>query len=229
MNRDRTFFALGGIAAVTTAATTFLLWWLPQQYSSPTTIEETMALHATAPYMARLWVNYIHVFLALFAYAAAAWAVRLQAPIAATVGFVAFLFWCLAEAIGVSINIWAVNGDWRAAYGAADEAERELIRASIHTFQGLWNGIFFVVLTTFLIGTMSYAVALFRKSALQKTLAILFFLAAPLTIIIIADGYFGASLSHWIEWSYPVLQPVSRALLGLWLILTAIKPPTLRT
>lgn len=225
MNRERAFFALGAAAAIVTAVTTFLLWWLPQQYAAPSTLEESMALHATAPFMARLWVNYVHVFLALLAYGAAAWAVRTQAPVAAAIGFTAFFMWCLTEAVGVSINIWAVNHDWRGAYSAADETERALIRSSIHTFQGIWNGLFFVILWTFLIATLAYAVALFRNGVMQKILAVLFLLAAPLTIIIMADRYFGASLSQWIEWSYPTLQPVSRALLGIWLFSIALKQP----
>ena len=223
MTREQSFFIIGGVAAMITAVTTFLLWWLPQQYSAPETLEETMALHATAPYMARLWVNYVHVFLALLGYGAAAWAVRAQAPVAAAIGFIVFFMWSLTEAMGVSINIWAVNNDWRGAYSAADEAERQLILSSLHTFQGIWNGLFFVILWTFLIATLAYAVALFRGGIMQKVLAALFFLAGPLTLIIMADRYFGASLSHWIEWSYPILQPVSRALLGIWLINIALQ------
>ena len=64
--------------------------------------------------------------------------------------------------------------------------------------------------------------ALFEGQVLQRSLAILFILAAPLTVIIILDGYFGAGLSAWVAWAYPVLQPVSRALLGVWLFRVAV-------
>ncbi|MHA7872815.1 MAG: hypothetical protein ACX939_10735 [Hyphococcus sp.] len=226
---ERYFYIFGAIAAIITAGTTLLLWWLPQQYASPITFEDAIALHANAPYITRLWVNFFHVFLALLGYAAAAWAVRGQAPVAAAIGFAAYGFWCFSEALGVSMNIWALNGDWRASYASAGAAERDLIEGSIHTIQGIWDGIFFVVLMTFLVGTIAYAVALFRGGALQKVLAGLFLLAAPLTLIIMADGYFGASLSQWIEWSYPTLQPVSRALLGIWLFSVALKRPSHQT
>ncbi len=76
----------------------------------------------------------------------------------------------------------------------------------------------FLLLTTFLIGTLSYGIALASGGTPERLLALLFLLAAPLTVIIMLDGYFGASLSGWIAWSYPLLQPLSRALTGAWLI-----------
>ena len=214
---------LGGIASVASAVTTFFLWYLPRTYDAGAGFEGSVALHAEPAYMARLWINYTHIMLALFAYGVVAATMRAKAPIAVGIGFIAFLVWCIAEAIIVSINIWAANETWRAAYGAADEAERQLIRASLHSFSGIWNGVFFVILTAFLIGTLSFAIALFRDTLIQKALGVLFFLAAPLTLIIMLDGYFGATLSEWIAWSYPVLQPLSRAATGLWLISLAFQ------
>lgn len=219
----RAALLLGGIASMATAVTTFFLWYLPRTYEVGAGFEGAIALHAEPAYMARLWINYAHVFLALFAYGVVAAIMRGRAPIAVGIGFIAFLIWCVAEALIVSINIWAVNEAWRAAYGGADEPERQLIRASLHNFSGIWNGVFFVILTAFLIGTLSFAIALFRKTLFQKTLGVLFFLAAPLTLIIMLDGYFGAALSGWISWSYPILQPLSRAATGLWLVSLAFQ------
>ncbi len=213
---------LGGVAAVLSAATTFLLWYLPRTYASPAGFAEVVALHAEPAYIARLWINYIHVFVALLAYGVTAAVLRRRAPVATAVGLTAFAFWCLAEALGVSVNIWAVNDAWRAGYAAADPEMQNLIRSSLHTYSGIWNGIFFVILTAFLIGTLSYGTALASGGMIERILAALFLLAAPLTVIIMLDGYFGASLSQWIAWSYPLLQPLSRALLGFWLISLAL-------
>lgn len=213
---------LGGIAAVISAATTFLLWYLPRTYPAPSGFAEVVALHAEPAYVARLWVNYAHVFVALFAYGVVAAVLRNRAPLAAAVGIAAFAFWCLAEALGISITIWAVNDTWRAGYSAADPDTQAIIRTSLHTYSGIWDGVFFVILTTFLIGTLCYGAALASGGPAEKLLAVLFLLAAPLTAIIVLDGYFGASLSGWIAWSYPVLQPLSRALTGAWLISLAV-------
>ena len=204
------------------AGTTFLLWYLPQTYPAPGDFAAAVALFSEPAYIARLWVNYAHVFIALFAYGVVAAVLRHRAPIAVTTGLTAFAFWCLAEALGISINLWAVNDTWRAGYATADPETQVVIRSSLHTFSGIWNGMFFVILTTFLIGTLSFGIALVSGGAMERVLALLFLLAAPLTVIIILDGYFGASLSGWIAWSYPVLQPLSRALTGAWLISLAI-------
>lgn len=212
----------GGVAGIASAVTTFLLWYLPQTYAVAPGFDGTIALHSEPGYMARLWVNYVHVFLALGAYLAVAAVLSRRAPVAASIGFVAFLIWCAAEALGVSINIWAVNEAWRASYAAANSEEQLLIQSSLHTFSGVWNGTFFVILTTFLIGTLSYGIGLFAGGRFEKVLGFLFLLAVPLTFIIMLDGYFGGSMSQWITWSYPILQPFSRALTGAWLIYLAI-------
>lgn len=208
---------LGGLASVVTAVTTFFLWYLPTTYQVAPGFEGAVALHAEPGYMARLWINFIHVFIALFAYGAVAFVLKSRAPTWAIVGFIAFAFWCLVEAVGVSINIWAVNNTWRAEYLAADVAQQSVIRGSLYTFAGIWDGIFFVVLVTFLIATICYGAALWGDDFVSKILSILFWMAAPLTLIIMLDRYFGANLSQWITWSYPTLQPISRALMGIWL------------
>ena len=219
---SRNWLIAGGIAALITAVTTFLLWYLPTTYSVAPGPEGVMALHAEPAYMARLWVNFWHVFLALIAYGIVAWHLWPREPGWAAAGFIAFAFWCLTEAIGVSINIWAVNETWRAGFSGAEDEARALIKGSLHTFSGIWNGLFFVILVTFLIGTVCYGAALWHGTGLQKLLAVLFWLAAPLTVIIMADMYFGANLSRWISWSYPILQPLSRGLMGIWLIRLAL-------
>ena len=99
--------------------------------------------------MGRLWLNYLHVFFALTAYAGTAYLCFRRAPVAAATGFIAFAFWAFAEALGIAINIWGVNELWRAGYSATDAQAQMMIRTSIHTFTGIWEGIFFVVLTTF--------------------------------------------------------------------------------
>ena len=120
------------------------------------------------------------MFIALVAYGVVAAVLRDRAPLAAAAGITAFAFWCLAEALGISITIWAVNDTWRAGYAAADPETQGLIRASLHTYSGIWNGVFFVILTTFLIGTLCYGIALASGGATERLLALLFLLAAPL-------------------------------------------------
>ena len=74
-----------------------------------------------------------------------------------------------------------------------------------------------LLLVAFLLGTTSYGIAAFREKGLTRIMGLLFLLAVPLTLVIILDRYMGYSLSIWISWSYPLLQPVSRFIMGYWL------------
>jgi len=62
---DRLLFRAGAICAGASAVTTFLLWLLPRLYQAPVGFEASLRLHAEPLYMARLWVNLVHEFLAL--------------------------------------------------------------------------------------------------------------------------------------------------------------------
>lgn len=205
------------VAALLSAVTTFLLWWLPQNYAPPSGFEDAIGLATNPWYLARLWVNFVHVFIALAAYAAVCALTFRRSPGWALTAAMAMAFWALSEALGVSINIWAQNAEWRLAFAAADAETQAMIRTAIFTYNGLWNGIFFVVLVTFAIGSLALGLCVWARDRLSRALSILLLAAVPLTAIILADGYFGASLSQWIEWTYPLLQPCSRALMGLWL------------
>lgn len=78
---------------------------------------------------------------------------------------------------------------------------------------------FFVLLIAFLLGTIFYGWATWRGKGLEKLLSYLFWLAAPLTILIILSGYFGFERGTGaVGFVYPILQPLSRLLLGVFLI-----------
>ncbi|GLQ21304.1 hypothetical protein ACFFUB_05920 [Algimonas porphyrae] len=96
-NLPRSALILAGIAGMVSAITTFLLWYLPRTYQLGDGFEGIIALHAEPAYMVRLWVNYVHVFLALGAYMAVAAAIARRARVSASVGLIAFIIWCAAE------------------------------------------------------------------------------------------------------------------------------------
>ncbi|MBD2842911.1 hypothetical protein [Erythrobacter rubeus] len=206
------------------AVTTVLLWWLPQNYSSPASFEAGVALAANPAYLARLWVNFLHVFIALVAYGGLAAVLARRAPALAWTGLVAMAFWAFAEALGLSINIWAQNGAWRSGYAAADPATRDLIRNAVFVYQGIWNGVFFVVLVCFALGSSALGLACWAPALSDRILSTLLLLAVPLTLVITVDGYFGARLGIWIDWSYPILQPVSHTAMAAWLWHAAVNP-----
>lgn len=208
--------------AVLSAVTTFFLWLLPRLYSSPQTFEEAVTLHQNPYYMARLWVNFAHIFFALVAYGAAAYVLYRLAPALASFGYLWFVPWGFTELLGVTVNIFAVNRTWRPAFAGASPELQASIRTNIAGFAAVWDAMFFLLLVAFLLGTACFGLAALRDDTLGKWVGVLFLLAAPLTIGIMVGGYtqvrvFKAAM----EAIYPVLQPVSRTLLGYWLWMRA--------
>lgn len=221
-NFHASFLRLGAVAAALSALTTFLLWWLPLQVGEVRTFEDSIRLASNPHYMGRLWVNLVHVVIALVAYAAAASLLARRAPATAAFGFLAFLVWAVTEFVGVSVNLFTVNLTWRMQYLDAAPAVQEQLKLLMMGFRGLWDGLFFVVLAGFLAGTLCLGYVAVRGRRLERVVGVLMLMAAPLTVIIILSGYFGyAAFDPVVQAVYPALQPLSRALMGVWLWLAA--------
>lgn len=206
------------MCAVLSAVTTLLLWLLPRLYEAPSTFDEDIALHANAVYMARWWVNFVHIFLALVSYCAAAVALWHRHRALPGLGLLWFVLWGFTELLGVSINIWAVNRSWRAGFATADADTREIFRANLLGVSAIWDAMFFLLLVAFLLGTLFLGLAAARGRGLEKLVGVFLLLAAPLTLGILAGGYTSMTALNTITaWVYPALQPLSRALMGVWL------------
>lgn len=203
---------IAAVCTCLTAATTFLLWYLPQLVTADAT---ALQMPLEPAYMGRLWVNFFHVILALFGYAAAASLWRKRSVTLAAIGFVAMLCWALLEATGVAVNIFAVNGAWRPAMSSSPT---HALEANLAWFKAWWNAVFFVLLICFLIGTTALGAVAAAGRGLEFVVGALMLLATPLTIFIILGGYFGmAAFDPIVNVIYPALQPISRLLLGVWL------------
>ncbi|MGD1841528.1 MAG: hypothetical protein ACFB0B_11625 [Thermonemataceae bacterium] len=216
--QENSLLKIAGIAAFTTAFTTFLLWWLPQQYAPPSNFEEQIQLAQNPYYLARLWVNFVHIPLALMGYLGLAYVVQHKALLRATAGFRWFLIWGTIEMLGIAGIIFTVNKNWRVNYTAAAETEQPFIKAHIEYYMAVWDSQFFVLLIAFLLGTIFFGWATWKSKGLERVVSYLFWLAAPLTIFIILSGYFQVNwLGGLVGVIYPILQPVSRLLLGIFL------------
>lgn len=205
-------------AAALSAITTFLLWLLPQLYQPPGDFSQAIALHQNPAYLARLWVNFVHIFLALSAYAAAAYILWRRSPLLVGLGFVWFVLWGLTELIGVSTNLFAVNATWRAGFDSASPAVQDQLRVLLLGFAGVWDALFFLLLVCFTLGSLAFGLAAWPGAGLERVVGVLFLLAVPLSVVIIVGGY---TRYEWVagpvNYVYPLLQPLSRAVLAVWL------------
>lgn len=213
---DKTFFRISAIAAGLTSLTTFLLWYLPRLYAAPASFEESISLASNPFYTSRLWVNFIHIPLALLGYSALYYKIKKREPMKVGIGFVWFCIWGAVEMIGIAIIIFSVNKNWRTSYPLLDESSKIQVKGAIDNFFAIWDSMFFVLLIAFLLASTFYAWATWSGKGIEKVLSYLFWLSVPLTILIILSGYFDfPSAGLIVAWSYPILQPVSRFILAL--------------
>lgn len=213
---SRMLIRLAALCAIATAFTTFFLWLLPRLYTAPETFEASIALAENSYYMARLWVNFVHIPLALIAYFGMVAMLMAHDPFKITLGYVWFLIWGLVEMVGVSILIFSVNGTWRASYAVSDLSTKAELRQNIELFSSLWDSMFFVLLVAFLLGTAFFGWATWKGKGLEKILSYLFWMAVPLTLCIILSGYFDQTWAGpLVTWLYPLLQPISRFSMGI--------------
>jgi hypothetical protein len=219
LDHNRTILRLAGVAAMMTAATTFLLWLLPKLYVSPTNFTERTALATNTFYLARQWVNLLHIPLALTAYFGLAYKLGKREFPKVALGMMWFLIWGIVEMTGIAGIIFVVNNNWRIRYSSAPDSLKAVLQGNIENYYAIWDAMFFVLLICFLLGTIFFGWATWKGQGLEKVLSYLFWLAAPLTVLIILSGYFNFTWGEAIiAIVYPILQPISRFLLGWYLI-----------
>ena len=115
------------------------------------------------------------------AYAGAAFLLARRSLALAGFGFLWFVLWAVFELVGVTLNLFTVNFTWRAGYAAADDATQARLQTLLAGFPGIWDGLFFLVLVFFLLGTLCLGLAAIRANGLEKLVGVLLLIAVPLT------------------------------------------------
>jgi hypothetical protein len=194
------------------------MWYLSRLTPATPRFEDTLLLANNIPYMSRWWINFAHIFFALAAYGGAAMVLRYRSLGWASWSMLQFGIWGLTELIGVSVAIWAVNRGWRTQYGAADPAQRDLLRTLLEGWPQVWNGMFFVLLVAFLLGSLSLGLLAIKGRALERITGALLLLSVPLSVLIILGEYWNVKVASDLEnVIYPILQPTSRMVMAVWL------------
>lgn len=218
MKSDRYFLRIAALSAFATVLTTFLLWLLPKLYVSPANFEESVLLHKNFYYISRLWVNLIHMPLALTGYFGLTLVLYNRESAKSIFGMLWFVIWGIIEMVRIAVNLFSVNYNWRSNYANADSLARNALKINIDAFSSIWQSAFFVLLVAFLFGTLFFAWATWKANGIEKLLSNLLWLAVPLTLLIILSSYAKQNWAGQITtYVYPVLQPISRFVLGLFL------------
>lgn len=218
MKLSPSFYRSVALCSVLSAITTLGLIFLPDFYRPVEGFEGRMTRVDDPAYVLRSWVYLVHPFLTFAAALGVALRIRALRPAAAIIGLAGFALWAGTEAGQQTLTLFAFD-KWRAAYFAADEATRAIIRANTAMYDGLWDALYFLLLIGFSIGNLCLGIALVGAGRGLTRLVGFFLLAAcALTLTIITRELQWWTLPEPLaSWSYPAIQPLGRVLIGLWL------------
>lgn len=218
MKLQPSFYRSVAVCSVLSAITTLGLIYLPEFYQPLEGFDGRMRRVADPAYGLRSWVYLIHPFLTFAAALGIALRIRVLRPAAAIIGIAGFALWACNEALQQTMTIFAFD-KWRAAYFAADAATQAIIRTNTAMYDGLWDAFYLLLLIGFSIGNASLGIGLMRAGQ-GVTRIVAFFLLAAVAItlpIITGEMQLWSLPEPLASWSYPAIQPLGRALIGLWL------------
>jgi hypothetical protein len=211
------FYRTAAVCSVISAATTLMLIFLPSFFAPAEGFDGRMARVHDPAYQLRSWVYLVHPFITLMAALAVATRVRNFKPGLAVVGMLAMTLWAFTEAAQQGMTLFAFD-KWRVAYATADEATRAQIRTLTMMYDGLWDGMYFVLLIAFAIGNLCLGLELLHFSGLGRVVGGFFIAASLLTVSLIwREIGWGELPEPLASWSYPAIQPLGRTLIGVWL------------
>jgi hypothetical protein len=218
MHFGASFYRTAAICSLVSALTTLGLIFLPWLFVPADTFEARMNRIEEPAYLLRSWVYLVHPFLVGAAALAVAMRLRTVASASAIVGLLGFLLWAGTEAGQQTMTLFAYD-KWRAAWVTADELTRAQIRTNAMMYQGLWDGMYFLLLIGFSIGNLCFGAVMVRQHGLTRVVGGFFLAAAALTIFTnMLPELGGPSLPESIDrWLYPAIQPLGRTLIGVWL------------
>jgi hypothetical protein len=212
------FYRSVAVCSILSAITTLGLIYLPEFFQPVEGFEGRMRRVDDPAYALRSWVYLVHPFLTFAAALGVGLRIRAVRSAAAVVGIAGFALWACNEALQQTMTLFAFD-KWRAAYFAADEATRAIIRSNTAMYDGLWDAFYFLLLVGFSIGNTALGVGLLRAGR-GVTRVVGFFLLGAVAItlpIITGELQWWSMPEPLASWSYPAIQPLGRTLIGLWL------------
>jgi hypothetical protein len=211
------FLRMAALCWMVSSLTTLCLIFLPYFYAPVD--GDPVGRFLDPVYMARVWVALVHPLIVLVGAVGVA-AVRLgAAPGWAAGGFVFFLLWAGVEAVQQGLTLVTLNWTWRAEYlHSVDAAARDRLGGWITAFDGVSDGLFFVLLIAFVVANVFFAVAVWGGPPIQRLVAAGFALASALGVISALTSFGPGVLPDAVmAVLYPLVQPPARMLTGIWL------------
>ncbi len=218
MHFTPSFYRFTAICSFASAVTTLGLIFLPGLLAPADDFATRMARVNDPVYRLYAWIYFAHPFLVVAAALGVAMRLRREAASLVIPGLLAFLLWGATEAGQQALTLFAFN-PWRLAWLAGDPVVRATMEARTAMYDGLWNGMYFLLIVGFFLANSLYAAALWRRFGLSRIVGALYAAAAALTLTIIIVEVGGPPLlpDPVAFWVYPLIQPLARTLIGVWL------------
>jgi hypothetical protein len=212
------FYRLAALCSFASAVTTLGLIFLPGMLEPAGDFAARMARVNEPVYRLYAWVYFVHPFLVVTAALAVAMRLRREAASLVIPGLLAFALWGATEAGQQAMTLFAFD-PWRLAWLANDPVVRASMELRTALYDGAWNAMYFLLIVGFFIANSLYAVAMWRRPGLSRVVGGFYAAAALLTLqIIVVETGGGQLLPDAIEfWVYPLVQPLARTLIGVWL------------
>ncbi len=213
------FYRVAAVCSIASAVTTLGLIFLPGMMPPADEFAARMARVADPVYRLYSWVYFAHPFLVVAAALGVSMRLRREAASLVIPGLLAFLLWGATEAAQQAMTLFAFN-PWRLAWLANDPVVRDSMELRTAVYDGLWNAMYFLLIVGFFIANSLYGAAMWRhERGLSRVVGALYFAAAILTLQIIVVEVGGAQLlpNALDFWVYPLIQPLARTLIGVWL------------
>jgi hypothetical protein len=187
MTLTPSFYRSVALCSILSAITTLGLIYLPEFYQPAEGFEGRMRRVDDPAYVLRSWVYLVHPFITFAAALGVGLRIRTLRSAAAIIGIAGFALWACNEALQQTMTLFAFD-KWRAAYFAADEATRAIIRTNTAMYDGLWDAFYFLLLIGFSIGNFSLGIGLVRAGRGVTRLVGCFLLAAVAITLPIITG-----------------------------------------
>lgn len=217
MNIDPRFFRVAAVCSLLSVVTTLMLIFLPELLPPAPDFESRMARIHLDAYQWRSWAYLVHPFVVFTAALGLALAVARRSPVLAIAGIAGYLLWAFNEAGQQTLTLFAFDR-WREAWPAADEAARAALRVNAVMYDGIWDGMYALLLIGFAIGNACLGTAMLGGERLARVVGGLMIAVVVLTCLLFAGELgFRPVPDVVLSWAYPAIQPLGRTLIGVWL------------
>ncbi len=212
---------IAGICSAIGAVTTLILVLIPVPAGGD--FDKQVLLYKNGQYITRLWIFFFHSQLNVAAILGVTVLWIKQKPQLVLIGFLFFLVWGVTECAQQAFAIDAVNQNWRPQYlSLTNERAKSAVFAQLTGAAAISDTMYFLLLYCFGIGSTLIGIALLQSATLAKITGSGFVFFGALSLAAFLNYYAGlVVLSPVVDFCfrniYPVLQPISRLLLGIWL------------